>query len=448
MYDLHLFVSLMLWLLLIAVYRRSQCASAFHPLTYYLFFHGLVFVIRPVFQHYLGFDTVYNLYGFWPSPETKQTALAITNLGLICFFFGALAAGNVRMKFPSVEELRYRIRPRRAAVMALLIALPLIVLSLRYDLSANFGSDDLRNLERDAATFHTIYTDNTAYLVEANVMLGAFGVMIAWVYRFRLIATVPFAIFVLLRISIGWSRWTFIMAGSSFALLYLFDRRRKWPGAWTVGAGVSLLLVFSLLSSQRDAVASWLLDRESENADYAIPSKHFFDRMDFADLEFVEYIVDVVPEKTGGYNYFANSLEVFTAPIPRVLWPGKPVGPPLVFFNINNYGFPVGITWTLVGEGWQSLGFAGVILWCSMAGVLWGRIYRWFVMHNNSMFVTLYYLLLLPLSLQWFRDGVLLTLLKFPLFFMLPIAFTQVLTWLGVRTPAFSRRGIRLGVGS
>jgi hypothetical protein len=447
MYDLYLIASLLLWLLLVEFYRRSQCASGFHPLTYYLFFHGLVFVVRPFFQYYLGLETVYNLYGFWPSVETKQRALAAINVGLICFFFGALATGNVRMRFPSAREIHYRIRPRRAVVAAFVVALPLIVLSLRYDLSVNFGSDDLRNLVRDAATFHTVYTDNTAYLVDANVMLGAFGVMIAWVYRFRIVATIPFAIFVLLRISIGWSRWTFIMAASSFALLYLFDQRRKWPGAWTAGAGFCLFFVFSALSTQRDAVANWILHRQSESAEYALPSKHFFDRMDFADLEFVEYVVHVVPEKTGGYNYFANSLEVFTAPIPRMLWPGKPVGPPLVFFNLNDYGFPVGITWTLIGEGWQSLGFAGVIVWCSLAGALWGAIYRWFVTRNDSMFVTLYYLLLLPLSVQWFRDGILLTLVKFPLFFLLPIALTQVLTWLGVRTSPIRRR-IRLDVES
>jgi hypothetical protein len=447
MYDIHLIAWLMLWLLLVEFYRRSQCASVFHPLTYYLFFHGLVFVVRPFFQYYLGFETIYNLYEFRPSVETKLTALAAINTGLICFFFGALATGNVRMRFPSAE-IPYRIRPRRAAVIAFAIALPSIAVSLRYNLSVNFGSDDLRNLVRDAATFHEIYTDNTGYLVDANVMLGAFGVIIAWVYRFRIVATVPFVIFVLLRISVGWSRWTFVMAASSFALLYLFDQRRKWPGAWTVGAGFCLLFVFSVLSTQRDAVANWILDRESESAENAIPSKHFFDGMDFAQVEFVEYVVHAVPTKTGTYNYFANSLEVFTAPIPRMLWPGKPVGPPLVFFNLNDYGFPIGITWTLVGEGWQSLGFAGVILWCSLAGALWGGIYRWFVTRNDSMFVTLYYLLLLPLSLQWFRDGILLTLVKFPLFFMLPIAFTQVLTWLGVRTPPIARRRIRLDVES
>ncbi|TQF35673.1 hypothetical protein UNPF46_23925 [Bradyrhizobium sp. UNPF46] len=259
-------------------------------------------------------------------------------------------------------------------------------------------------------------------------MLGAFGVAIAWAYRFRPIWLLPFFSFVLLRLSVGWSRYTFIMTTMGLGLLFLFNERKKWLKKWMFVAGFGVLIVFSALSSQRALIANWIKGEDSKGLQYNQTRRNFFDSLDFANLEFVEYLVNVVPEQTGTFNYFSNSLEVFTAPIPRVFWPEKPVGPPVRFFNINNYGFPVGITYTLIGEGWQSLGYVGVMVWCSLAGLLWGWIYRWFVRHNQSTFVTLYYCLCLPLSLQWFRDGLLLSLVKFPLFFVLPIAIAQILS--------------------
>ncbi|WP_142251744.1 O-antigen polymerase [Bradyrhizobium sp. UNPF46] len=428
MYDLHLLFSLALWLFLFAIFLASRFASIFHPLAFYLAFHGLVFVIRPFFQYYLELNHVYELYGFWPDISVKHTALFVANLGLACFFCSSALVGNAPMRFWDTSRLALQNRHGPSLVLGLILVSPLIALSIRYALSINFGTQDLRNLTRDAASFHTIYTDTSAYLVDSNLMLGAFGVAIAWAYRFRPIWLLPFFSFVLLRLSVGWSRYTFIMTTMGLGLLFLFNERKKWLKKWMFVAGFGVLIVFSALSSQRALIANWIKGEDSKGLQYNQTRRNFFDSLDFANLEFVEYLVNVVPEQTGTFNYFSNSLEVFTAPIPRVFWPEKPVGPPVRFFNINNYGFPVGITYTLIGEGWQSLGYVGVMVWCSLAGLLWGWIYRWFVRHNQSTFVTLYYCLCLPLSLQWFRDGLLLSLVKFPLFFVLPIAIAQILS--------------------
>ncbi|UPJ74482.1 O-antigen polymerase [Bradyrhizobium sp. 187] len=430
MYELHLLFGLSLWLCLIAIFLRSSCASIFHPITFYLAFHGVVFVIRPFFQHFLELDSVYRLYGFWPNDEVKHITLLVVNLGLLCFFSSAMLTGNTAIRFWEHGAIRSRYRQGERLLLALLLASPLILLSIRYALSVNFGTEDLRKLARDAATFHTVYTDTSAYLVDSNLMLGAFGVAIAWAYRFRFIALLPFLSFVTLRLTVGWSRYTFVMTSMGLALLYLFDHRRKWIEKWMVLAGFVLLLVFSALSSQRALIADWIKGEQSKDAQFNQEKKHFFDSLDFANLEFVEYLVHVVPERTGTYSYFSDTLEILTAPIPRVLWPEKPVGPPIKLFNINEYGFPVGITYTLIGEGWQSLGYFGVIIWCTFAGAFMGRFYSWFVRHNASTFVTLYYCLCVPVSLQWFRDGLLLSLVKFPLFFVAPIAMTQLLSHL------------------
>jgi hypothetical protein len=432
MYDLHLIFSLAFWLMLVVIYAHSRCASIFHPITYYLFFHGLVFVIRPFFQYYLELNSVYNLYRFWPDADVKHTTLFIANLGLLSFYVGASLTGNIQMRFWDQSRLDRQNRFGRRLVEALILSLPLIIISLRYALSANFGETNLVNLARDASTFHTIYTDTTGYIVDANVMLGAFGSAIAWAFRFRLLALAPLLSFVALRLTVGWSRYTFVMACAGAGLLYLFDKRKLWPTRSMVSLAIIGFLGFSALSEQRSLIAD-LIKGESRSSQPRAEKKNFFDALDFANLEFVEYIVNVVPEQTKTYNYFSNSLEVFTAPIPRILWPEKPVGPPVVFFNLNDYGFPIGNTATLVGEGWRSLGFAGVAIWCLFGGLLWGKIYAIFLSRGENSFAVLYYCILLPLSVQWFRDGILLSLIKFPLFFMLPIVLAQFISLFGRR---------------
>ena len=143
--------------------------------------------------------------------------------------------------------------------------------------------------------------------------------------------------------------------------------------------------------------------------------------MDFANLEYLEYVVTVVPDETKTYDYFLTNLELFTAPIPRQLWPGKPIGPPIVLYNLFDYGFPIGMTWSVVGEGWQDLGIVGVVIWCMLGGAAWGYFYRWFARSEQTRIQVAIYAITLPLSVAWYRDGILLTIVKFPFYFLVPI---------------------------
>jgi len=161
--------------------------------------------------------------------------------------------------------------------------------------------------------------------------------------------------------------------------------------------------------------------------------------MDFANLEYLQYLVRTVPEMTGTYSYFIETLELFTAPIPRVIWKGKPNGQPIELYSLFDYGRPIGMSWSLPGAGWQGFGMIGVVFWCGMGGAIWGLLYRWYVTSEQHVFHTCYYFLLLPLSVQWFRDGPLITLVKFPLFFLLPVALVQLFA-ISTRWGPYSRQ--------
>jgi hypothetical protein len=143
--------------------------------------------------------------------------------------------------------------------------------------------------------------------------------------------------------------------------------------------------------------------------------------MDFANLEFYEYIVHAVPQKTGTYGYFLDNLQIFTEPVPRVFWPDKPVGPPIQLFSLFDYGYPIGMTYSLPGEGWMQLGYLGVAIWCGLFGWFYGWLYNKFQRSSQSTIAVIAFLLAMPLSFQFFRDGLLLTLIKTHAWFLMPV---------------------------
>ena len=156
-------------------------------------------------------------------------------------------------------------------------------------------------------------------------------------------------------------------------------------------------------------------------------SAGYFDNLDYANLEFLQYLIAYIPKQTGNYTYFSQALQVFTEPIPRMWWPGKPIGAPIKFFNLFDYGFPIGITFSLPGDGWQSLGYAGVAIYCFLAGLLLGWLYYKFAKSQKTIFQVCAYVVCLPLVIQWARDGILLSLFKFALFPILPILLWYLL---------------------
>ena len=85
MIEIALAAQLALWLMAIGAFVASRQASIFHPVTTYLGFHGLVFVLRPILVFSYGFDTNWSYMEFRPSEEVFIRTLAASSLAMICF---------------------------------------------------------------------------------------------------------------------------------------------------------------------------------------------------------------------------------------------------------------------------------------------------------------------------------------------------------------------------
>ena len=437
MYPIVLLASSIVFVVVLMMYARSSLCTAFHPGTYYLFFHGLVFVVRPVFAYLGNYDLVYNLFRFYPSESTKITTILAANLGLLAFM-AALTANSTRAKlFPKGHPLVIdRARGKAQLWTVVTIMLPLILISIRLSVNTYAGDNSLVNMVR-ADNGYYINTTNTGYIVDAAQMFGPLSILIAWFYGFKPAAWIPFAAFVFFRIYLGWGRWTFIMGIASMMIILLYEGRRKWPSWRIIALAVPILLIFNQVGANR-GVLRQALGLETPTQLERVESRQFLDAMDFANLEFMEFLVDTIPERTGSYDLFLKNLQVVTEPIPRAIWKTKPLGPPIQRYRLWDYGSPVGYTSSLPGEGWTDLGYIGVLGWCGLAGFFWAMVYNWFVLGARTKFRIAVYCLLLPLSIQFFRDGTLLTLIKFPAYFLLPIFLWRFLV---ARSEAGSRSG-------
>ncbi len=113
MYVSLLVLSVLVYAAALFVYLRHPSASVFHPATFYLLFHGLVFVVRPIFAWYYDFDNLYQSINFKPAPWDKARVLICTNLGLVAFLAVGLRFAREPIEFrQDVSDVAAR--PRRA----------------------------------------------------------------------------------------------------------------------------------------------------------------------------------------------------------------------------------------------------------------------------------------------------------------------------------------------
>ena len=424
MYEIVLAANALLWLSITFYYVRLPIASVFHPVSYYLFFHGFIFTFRPIVVYIQQYTELYNGYGFFPSQQDKITVILATMLGLVCFVATALKTGTAPVRFAQdrfVDLEREQLIKPYLFVAGLFAPLGVISVLANWSTRANDSND----MVLDAATGSFINTTSTGYFDDLQLLLAPLAVMFIWLYRFKWWTFIPLAAFIVLRGGTG-GRWPILMACASVALMFLYQNRQKFPNIKATVLVVVALWLFQVVGSDRGAVIRNLFieDNSLSYLNYNRKELGFLEAMDFANLEFFEYIVYAVPQRTGTYGLFLNNLQVLTEPIPRMFWEGKPIGAPIKLFSLFDYGYPIGMTYSLPGEGWMQLGFIGVMIWCSLFGWFYGWVYNKFQRSSQSTLATIAFLLFTPLSLQFFRDGLLLTLVKTHAWFLMPIVLT------------------------
>jgi hypothetical protein len=208
-----------------------------------------------------------------------------------------------------------------------------------------------------------ILTESSGYINDFQQVFVSIVVIVAYVLRWKWYSYIPLALFIYYRAGQGQARWMMVYAVIFMVLIYLWDSRRKLPPVWVLLPVTLMLWMFANLTLDRTFVRRWIQGDElivpiAEKGDTSFREK--YDTMDFANFDYLVFVLDTVPEKTRGYNYGAQHLQLFTEPIPRKLWAGKPIGAPVTLIDWSRFGNTLGITYSVVGDGWISYGWIGV----------------------------------------------------------------------------------------
>ena len=419
MYDFLLLASLVLFLGTSLAYVRHPAASLAHPASFYLAFHGFIFVFRPLVARWYDFDFVYRLYEFQPSLENKITVILGANLAMVVFVLASIAIAS-RPPLDAPRDLFAATRQRLFWPVLVTVGLLTPVALAAQIANWSRRANHFESMVRDASTGNLVNIQGNGWFTDAALMMAPMAVMMVWLSRYRWWGWAYFAGFVFLQAGTG-TRHAIIFAVASVAICWLLEQGRKWFDWRAVALTLVAAIAFNQIVIDRGGAVRTLVSEDMGpsyiNEEALDPLEH----MDFANLEYFEYIVYAVPERTQSWDYFAHVLQVFTEPIPRAIWDEKPVGSPIQHFSLWDYGQPIGMTASMPGIGWLSLGYAGIVIQSLIFAAIFAVAYRLLLMHRGSPMARLAYALVISVTVLGFRDGTLLTLLRSAPFYFGPL---------------------------
>lgn len=428
MLDLALTAQVIVWLIVLGLYLASGQASLFHPSTVYLGFHALVFVVRPILVYYFQFDAIWHYIGFQPSDAEMIKTLAVTSVALIVLVGTNIIFGWARVIYPEGPAGSFSVLQRRALVVITFLLLPLIAYSIRQSTGGELTG------ERTANGVY-IMTNSTGYVNDAQLMIAP--LLCAWLFitRFHWLNLFPVVLYIGYRSWCGWGRFAIISFFIAIVLAYCWYHRKKWVPFLAIVLAIPILMLFNTLGHNRDYFQNILKGQAMEALDIDIGMSQFekfrarADTQDFANFDYLTFVVAVVPERTEAYTYGTQYLQLFTEPIPRILWKGKPAGAPIGSFNINSYGNFLGLTFSLPGDGWCSGGWIGLVITMGIVGSVLGFFHRRFWLNINNPMVAIFYCTAMAMLMQWYRDGGI-SISKFIFWNWVPLLMWMGMNWL------------------
>ncbi|HEU0070895.1 MAG TPA: O-antigen polymerase [Alphaproteobacteria bacterium] len=452
MIEFGLYFHLLVFLLIAGMFVVNKNMSMFHPLAFYLLFHGIVFVIRPFMVHYLKFDGRWTYMGFFPTEAQFLMTLAVSSVALVVFATASWWAGRADVNFAEARLPDFNSAQKRAFFWMALMLAPLTLYSALFAVQ-DVGYDTRGDIQMsvDLATGNTVYVNTTGYIVDAQTMLGSLAILFMWRFRFVWWTWAPVVMFIAYRAFLGGGRWPMITTIFTLILIQLFRTHKRWFRLRYLAIFVPIFILFQNVGFDRNYLRDIVGGGSVPVAEFRDERSWLQkqDNPDFANFEFLAFVLWAVPDQSRTYIYFSQYLQIFTEPIPRILWSEKPIGSPIKFFELNDFGNFVGLTVSLVGDGWLSLGWFGMIITLGLVGLFLGWLHRRFWANMMEPAKVLMYCVFLPLTVQWFRDGGI-SIAKFALFTVLPVAlwlgFTRFFMWLDrqrsletVRMPARRR---------
>ncbi|MCK1368281.1 hypothetical protein [Bradyrhizobium sp. 62] len=410
MIEIALAIHIILFVGLVIGLNERGFVNLYSGLSLYLVFHFVVFVQRPLIVYLFDLRSEFEFMNFMPTEDVFLQTLFVADVGLLSF----IAAYVMALGFRPMEPTFHYIRPSRTEARSLLISFlllaPLIFYSffLAVTMRQTYGVTVFQqlgeiNMTIDPATGQKLFADTTAYVVNARNFAFPFAALLIQMRRGRWWSYIALFFCALIALQLG-ERWEIVISTLVASLMTLYVHKRRAFTSIHYAGMVIVLALFVMIGQNRDSLIRFLTTGAIEFS-FDIAKSSFGAHPDFANFDFLSFVVAKVPAVSGTYSYFTQYLGILTQPIPRVLWPDKPVGSPIQWVNLAAYGNFGSRTTSLVGDGWISLGYIGVVVTLGLCGSFFGTAFRRFCQPGISIYFYCAYFWMVGLLLQWARDG-------------------------------------------
>jgi len=385
-----LVTSTTLFFVLVLLSARGRRLSLAHPLTLYFMYHAIAAL---AYGWYLELTANVGYFarfmGRYAAESERIKAIFMLDAGLLAFWIGYEFLGARRLA-GRLRASPARIRGRRAIILGSILLVPAVWAAWRYHpryIGSRWGQAEIAYRGRVV-----IRTGATGYLTGAPRVLPAIAVLWAALYGFRPSIVALLGCYVGYRVWAGWARGRVVQTLLACLFVQLRRRRSRWPKArWVLP--MLLFAVPALIAQQDRAFFGKCLAGEERLFQ---GGARLLGRAEWeANLRWHERVAlvgSVVPHRTG-YTYGTQYLWAFLWPIPRSLWPNKPVRTSIVdlamYANVRGMGIPA------PAEAYMSFGWLSLFLQMLLSGTAFAFLHQVYRRNQENHWIAVPYLLFL-----------------------------------------------------
>lgn len=349
----------------------------YHPVTLLLIYHLFGFVIRPVVLLATGYSELWERIGIVPDSHGLAWATATTNLALFSFMFGAYFAARSTAAVDVIQPFRIELADGHQTVFW--IKFILLSLAALYGTSAAFGGAGTSAIlayetsfdSRGAMTLVGVSGYQTALSEFAPILLLVLLMNPAW----RRLGVMLLIGFVLYRMYVGSQRLAFIATLIGAYFYYLISVGRRYPRLIHLVGFVMMLSIFDFIGGDRLAIRKVLSGEQNlavAVAEYRQNRSHNAMVSDVSEFDVSAATVTAL-QGASDYSYGSQYIRLLIWPIPRQLWPDKPVFTNSV--DLNRYGDFRYLTTGLYADLFMVFGLPSVLIGMVLFGWLAIRLY-------------------------------------------------------------------------
>lgn len=314
------------------------------------------------------------------TPKTAMRAILYVVVFLISLQFGyAMPASGIAERWQPNERMNDPLIYWRYTVVAFTLALVSYLYFTNWSIvqlvrELNLGRFD-RSWSRGAFGDVTIFVRSLSFLrITVPVAAGAYIVASrqeSLRYLRRLIVLLMALAVIIFEFYQGDRRVFLFVAAAPFLIpvvVYTSQRARALAYGLLIAGAVAITVLSNVQMFSRGNFASALTEHRDFTLDRA--TERFY-----ADYNLVHFgrITDLVPDFYE-YIYFDELIYIVTLPIPRFLWPGKPIGFGYQYVDWIRHTSSSSVSYSALAEMYVSFGVAGIIFGGILLGIVCANI--------------------------------------------------------------------------